>query len=68
MTGDIFWLILHEKNGVLITTSDNGVIVIQFDFADHDKCYDSSDTFYLKATLTETKNSYFTELVMRLLL
>lgn len=61
MTGDIFWLILHENDGVLVTTSDNGVIVIRFDFVDHDKCYDTLDTFCLKATFTETKNSYFTE-------
>jgi len=35
MTGDVFWLILHDDNGVLVTTSDNGVIVIRFDFVDH---------------------------------
>jgi hypothetical protein len=61
MTGDVFWLILHESDGVLVTTSDNGVIVIRFDFVNHDKCYDSSDTFCLRATITETKNTYFTK-------
>lgn len=61
MTGDIFWLIMHNDEGTLVTTSDSGVIVIRFDFIDHDKCYDTPDTFCLKATLTDTKNSYFTE-------
>ena len=60
-TGDTFWTILHEEKGVLVTTSDNGVIVIRFDFVDHDKCYDTPNTFCLKATITDTKNTYFTE-------
>jgi len=61
LTGDTFWTILHEDKGVLVTTSENGIIVIRFDFVDHDKCYDTPNTFCLKATITETKNTYFTE-------
>ena len=58
---DTFWTILGEDDGVLVTNSENGVIVIRFDFQDHEKCYDRPDTFCLLATLTETKNTVFTE-------
>ena len=61
MTGDIFWLIMYHDNGVLVTTSENGVVVIRFDFVDHDKCYDTPETFCLRATFTDTKNTYFAE-------
>ena len=60
-TGDVFWLILYDEKGTLVTTSDNGVIVIRFDFVDHDKCYDTPDTYCLRATFTDTKNTYFTK-------
>jgi len=52
---------LYDDKGTLVTTSENGVIVIRFDFVDHDKCYDAENTFCLKAILTETKNTKFTE-------
>ena len=60
-TSDVFWLILYDDNGTLVTTSENGVIVIRFDFIDHDKCYDTPDTYCLRATFTDTKNTYFTQ-------
>ena len=58
---DIFWTILQDDKGVLVATSENGIIVIRFDFQDHDKCYDRPNTFCLIATLTETKNTVFTK-------
>ncbi len=58
---DIFWTILEDDKGVLVATSENGIIVIRFDFQDHDLCYDRPNTFCLIATLTETKNTEFTE-------
>jgi len=61
LTGDIFWIILYEDKGTLVTTSENGVIVIRFDFIDHDKCYAKENTYCLKAILTETKNTRFTK-------
>jgi len=61
MVGDTFWTILNENKGTLVTSSNNGVIVIRFDFQDHEKCYDTPNTFCLVATITETKNSYFTK-------
>lgn len=59
--GDVFWVILEQDKGVLVATSDKGVIVIRFDFKDHDKCYDTPDTFCLSATIQETKNTFFTQ-------
>jgi len=59
--GDVFWVILEQDKGVLVATSDQGVIVIRFDFKDHDKCYDTPDTFCLNATIQETKNTHFTK-------
>ncbi len=59
--GDVFWVILQQDKGVLVATSDDGVIVIRFDFKDHDKCYDTPDTFCLNATIQETKNTIFTK-------
>ena len=61
MVGETFWTILDENKGTLVTSSNNGVIVIRFDFQDHEKCYDAPNTFCLIATITETKNSYFTK-------
>jgi len=61
MVADTFWTILNEDKGTLVTSSNNGVIVIRFDFQDHEKCYDTPNTFCLIATITETKNSYFTK-------
>ncbi len=58
---DIFWIILEDDKGVFVATSENGIIVIGFDFQDHDKCYDIPNTFCLIATLTETQNTVFTE-------
>jgi len=59
--GDVFWIILYEDKGTLVTTSQNGVIVIKFDFIDNDKCYDKENTYCLKAIVTETKNTRFSK-------
>jgi len=58
---DMFWTVLEDDKGVFGGTSENGIIVMKFDFQDHDKCYDRLHTFCLIATLTETQNTVFTE-------
>ena len=61
LVGDIFWIIIEEDRGTIVVSSQKGIIVIRFEFQDHEKCYDKQNTFCLKAALTETKNTYFTK-------
>jgi len=58
---NISWTLLEEDKGTFVISSNEGVIVIRFDFQEHDKCFDKPNTYCLRATITDSKNTYFSK-------
>jgi len=56
-----FWIILYDDKGTLVTSTDNGLVVLRFDFEDHDKCYAKENTFCLISVITESRNADWTK-------
>jgi len=55
--GSIIWTQIEGENGVIVATSDHGIVTIRFDVQQIDACIDSPDLVCLVATITETKNA-----------
>jgi len=54
--GSIIWTQIEGENGVIVATSDHGMVTIRFNVQQIDACIDSPDLVCLVATITETKN------------
>ena len=55
--GSIIWTQIEGDNGVVVATSDHGIVTIRFAVQQVDACLDSLNLVCLVATITETKNA-----------
>ena len=55
--GSIIWTQIEEDDGVVVATSDHGIVTIRFAVQQVDACLDSPNLVCLVATITETKNA-----------
>ena len=57
----MFWTIVDGEVGTIVTSSINGLTVIRMDMTQSDSCEELPNTVCLDATITNTKNTLFTE-------
>jgi len=55
--GSIIWTQIEGPDGVIVATSDHGIVTIRFNVQQIDTCIDSPNLVCLVAIVTETKNA-----------
>jgi len=55
--GSIIWTQIEGEDGVIVATSDHGIVTIRFNVQQIDTCIDSPNLVCLVAIITETKNA-----------
>jgi len=55
--GSIIWTQIEGEDGVIVATSDHGIVTIRFNVQQNDTCLDSPNLVCLVATITKTNNA-----------